>query len=70
MGSARVCSTRWCRLYDLADSRHRRYFVRRSGRWVVFKRVGGAFKKTGSVDDACPAFLAGTGVYVLDTRRP
>jgi len=37
---------------------------------VVFKRVGGAFKKAGSVDDACPAFLAGAGGYVLDTRWP
>lgn len=45
---------------------HRGRIVKRHGRWVVEQRIAaGAWQKRGSVNDACPAWLAGGAVYLL-----
>jgi hypothetical protein len=40
---------------------------RYAGRWVVKEKVGDGWRRRGSVTDACPPWLAGGAVYLLDT---
>lgn len=51
---------------DPSNWEHRGRIVKRHGRWVVEQRIAaGAWQKRGSVNDACPAWLAGGAVYLL-----
>jgi hypothetical protein len=42
--------------------------VRRSGRWIVQKRVGSRWVTRGSASAACPGWMAAGAVYALDVR--
>lgn len=43
---------------------------RRSGRWVVQRRVSGSWRTRGRVSSSCPGWVAGGAVFVLDKWWP
>jgi hypothetical protein len=59
--------------YKMGPRRH--YSVtghasRRSGRWVVQRRVSGSWITRGRVSESCPGWVAGGAVFVLDKWWP